>query len=216
MDEQRRRKDALLARLPPIYPILDTARLEALGLSAVGWASELAAAGVRIAQYRHKGPWTRGTFEEAQEVGRVFQSADVCYIVNDRADIAVALSADGVHLGQDDLPLPDARRLIGADLILGFSTHNAQQLASSDCALADYLAIGPVFATATKRNPDPVVGLAGVREARALTGKPLVGIGGIALENAPAVFEAGADSVSMIASLSGESLPEWLELAGRK
>lgn len=207
-------KDAILAMRPRIYPILDSAHLRRIGSSAVRMAEALASQGARIAQYRHKGPFTREAYEEAVAVGAVFRAAGVWYVVNDRADIALAVGADGVHVGQEDLPPGEVRRLIGEEMLLGYSTHNARQVADRESQWADYLAIGPVFGTATKRDPDPVVGLQGVREARLLTRKPLVGIGGITTENAAAVFVAGADSVSMIASISPAAVPAWLALEG--
>ena len=203
MDIPPPRKSATLARFPRVYPILDTAHLQLTGSSAVGMAEALSEAGARIAQYRHKGDFTRRLYDEAAAVGRIFRAAGVCYIVNDRADIAMALGADGVHVGQDDLPVDLVRQLVGEGMILGYSTHNASQLAAAECRLADYLAIGPVFRTASKRNPDPVVGLEGVRIARSLTDKPLVAIGGIIPGNAGDAFVAGADSVSMISGVVG-------------
>ncbi len=214
MHKTPRRKDTILAPPPRIYPILDSAHLRKIGSSAVRLAQALASQGARIAQYRHKGPFTRETYEEAAAVGAIFRAAGVWYVVNDRADIALAVGADGVHVGQEDLPPGEVRRLIGDDMLLGYSTHNARQVADEEGQWADYLAIGPVFGTATKRDPDPVVGLLGVREARSLTGKPLVGIGGITTENAAAVFAAGADSVSMIASISPATVLPWLALEG--
>lgn len=206
------RKRAIVAKFPGAYPILDTAHLASSGLDPVDVAAALAAAGFRIAQYRHKGGFTRAVFEEAAAVGASLQSAGACFIVNDRADVAMALGADGVHVGQDDLPVEAVRRMVGDRMIVGYSTHNAEQLASAQCGHADYVAIGPVFATSSKRNPDPVVGLAGVREARSLTDKPLVAIGGIRLESAAAVLHSGADSVSVISGLSLENLCAWIRL----
>jgi thiamine-phosphate pyrophosphorylase len=121
--------------------------------------------------------------------------------MNDRADLCLAVGFCGMHVGQDDLSPESARRLIGPELVLGISTHNPQQLRDADQTTADYLAIGPVFATSSKERPDPVVGLEGVRRARELTGKPLVAIGGITRANARFVIEAGADSVAVISDL---------------
>lgn len=212
MEVQLARKSAVMARFPRVYPIVDTAHLESAGLSAIRYAEAVAAAGIRIAQYRHKGAFTRRRYEQAADVGAVFRAAGVAYIVNDRADIAMALGADGVHVGQEDLPVELVRRLVGESMIVGFSTHNAGQLASRECECADYLAIGPVFGTASKINPDPVVGLAGVSLARTLTSKPLTAIGGIDRASAPAVLASGADCVSMISSASPSSLGAWAEL----
>lgn len=205
-------RSVTLQRFPRVYPILDTGSLGIRGVSAVRLAESLVEAGVRIAQFRHKGPYTRDVFEQAVRVAAAFRTSGTCFVVNDRADIALALGADGVHVGQEDLPPDIVRGLIGADMLLGYSTHNAGQLAARVCRAADYLAIGPAFDTSSKVNPDPVVGLAGVREARLLTAKPLVAIGGIDLSNADDVFAAGADSVSMISSLSIANQKEWMLL----
>jgi thiamine-phosphate pyrophosphorylase len=122
-------------------------------------------------------------------------------IMNDRSDLCLAADFDGVHVGQEDLSPEGARRVIGPKLWLGVSTHNPEQLREADLTSADYLAIGPVFATSSKMNPDPVVGLEGVRRARQLTRKPLVAIGGITRANARSVIDAGADSVAVISDL---------------
>ena len=201
-----------LRRFPCVYPILDTGSLAARGVSAVHLARCMVQAGVRIAQFRHKGPFTRDAFEQAQRVAAVFRESGSCLVVNDRADIALALGADGVHVGQEDLPPDVVRDLVGPAMLLGYSTHNAVQIAAEECRCADYLAIGPAFGTSSKLNPDPVVGLEGVREARTLTAKPLVAIGGINLGNAADVFAAGADSVAMISSVTAENLAEWMAL----
>jgi thiamine-phosphate pyrophosphorylase len=125
-------------------------------------------------------------------------------IINDRADLCLAADFDCVHVGQDDLSPESVRKIIGAECWLGVSTHNPDQLREADLTPADYLAIGPVFATSSKQNPDPIVGLEGVRRARALTRKPLVAIGGITRSNAAAVIDAGADSVAVISDLLRE------------
>jgi thiamine-phosphate pyrophosphorylase len=138
-------------------------------------------------------------------------------IMNDRADICLAADFDGVHVGQDDLSPVSARKIVGAERWLGVSTHNPQQVREADKTSADYIAIGPVFATASKVNPDPVIGLAGLRQARALTNKPLVAIGGITRENCRSVIDAGADSVAVISDLirdPGKSAEEFLRILG--
>ncbi len=135
----------------------------------------------------------------------------------DRADLCLAVEFDGVHVGQDDLLPESVRKIIGGERWLGVSTHNPQQVAEADGTSANYIAIGPVFATASKLNPDPVIGLAGVRQARQLTRKPLVAIGGITRENCRAVIEAGADSVAVISDLirdPGKSAEEFLRILG--
>jgi thiamine-phosphate pyrophosphorylase len=125
------------------------------------------------------------------------------FIVNDRADVARAVDADGVHVGQDDLPVESARALVGPGKLIGYSTHVLEQVREADRSTADYVAFGPIFPTASKENPDAVVGLEGLGEARKATHKPLVAIGGITLENARTVIEAGADSVAVIRGLVG-------------
>ena len=141
--------------------------------------------------------------EQARELKRLTGSR-VQWIMNDRADLCLAAEFNGVHVGQDDLSPEGARRVIGPTLFLGVSTHNPEQLAEADKTSANYLAIGPVFATRSKENPDPVVGLANVRRARELTRKPLVAIGGITRENAHSVIAAGADAIAVISDLVNE------------
>ena len=162
-------------------------------------AEELAAAGCTLLQYRNKSGKARPMLDEAREL-RARLGAGVKLIMNDRADLCLAAGFEGLHVGQDDLS-PEAARLIIGSRWLGVSTHNPEQLAAADTASADYLAIGPVFATTSKARPDPVVGLEGVRRARGLTHKPLVAIGGITRANARSVIEAGADAVAVISDL---------------
>jgi thiamine-phosphate pyrophosphorylase len=126
---------------------------------------------------------------------------EITLILNDRADLTIAADVSGVHLGQDDLPPEAARRIIGKQRILGVSTHNLEQLVVAQQTSANYLAVGPVFPTTSKENPDPTIGLGGVQQARANTRKPLVAIGGITLQNCQSVIEAGADSVAVIGEL---------------
>ena len=209
MDIHATRKSAILARFPEVYPILDTGHLESTGQRAVDFAEAVSASGFGIAQYRHKGDFTRDRYEEATAVGAILRKSGTCFIVNDRADIAMAIGADGVHVGQDDLPVGLVRRLVGEGMIVGYSTHNASQVAATECECADYLAIGPVFGTASKPNPDPTVGLNGIKLARSLTDKALVAIGGITLGNAEDAYNAGADSLSMISSIGPESFRAW-------
>ncbi len=163
-------------------------------------AEELVTAGCTLLQYRNKSNNARQMLDHAREL-RNRLPASVKLIMNDRADLCLATGFDGVHVGQDDLSPESVRRIIGPNRWLGVSTHNPEQLAEADQTSADYLAIGPVFATSTKENPDPVVGLEGVRRARQLTRKPLVAIGGITRANAASVIEAGAHSVAVISDL---------------
>lgn len=188
--------------LPRFYPILDAEALAARGCALRAAAEVVIGEGARIVQLRKKGLLTRELLAEAEAISRMCRSRGVTLIVNDRADLALLAEA-GLHVGQDDLPVERARTLIGG-AVLGLSTHNEAQVRAAAGAPVDYLAIGPVFQTASKENPDPVVGLQGVFRARRLTQLPLVAIGGITRENAAAVIEAGADSVAVISDLYPE------------
>ena len=182
-----------------LYPIVDRGcfpNSDALLLATAA----LLAAGCTLIQYRNKQGNARQTLDEAREL-KARWGESVKLIMNDRADLCLAAGFDGLHVGQDDLSPEAARRIIGPDRWLGVSTHNPEQLAVADQTSADYLAIGPVFATQSKANPDPVVGLAGVRRAKELTRKPLVAIGGITRVNARSVIDAGADAVAVISDL---------------
>jgi thiamine-phosphate pyrophosphorylase len=187
-------------RLPRVYPILDTEALERRGVSMETAAAAFLEGGAGILQIRHKGHWSREVYAAAQQVARLCRESGAPLIVNDRADFALLLGA-GLHVGQDDLAPRDARKLLGADATLGYSSHNMAQLAAAGGEPVDYVAIGPVFPTGSKRNPDPVVGVDEIRRCRPLVEKPLVAIGGIAIENARDVWAAGADSVALIAAL---------------
>ena len=191
-----------MIRLPPLYAILDSACfLDADALFAA--AQLLEAGGCRLVQYRNKNGNARIMLEQGQELRRRL-GRGVKLMMNDRADLCLAAGFDGVHVGQDDLSPESVRRIVGPEFWLGVSTHNPAQLQSADATSADYIAVGPVFSTPSKDQPDPVVGLAGVRRARELTRKPLVAIGGIRRENAASVIEAGADSVAVISDLLRE------------
>ena len=190
-------------RLPRLYPILDASCFASAPDSTkaiIEFARTLKAAGVNWLQYRNKSGNSREMLAHARELRRVL-GTEVTLIMNDRADLALAAGFDGVHVGQDDLPVDAVRRIVGPDMIVGTSTHNPGQLRVADNTEAEYLAIGPVFTTSSKANPDPVVGLEGVRLARSLTTKPLVAIGGITRTNCRSVLEAGADSVAVISDL---------------
>src|SRR6516164_3414181 len=157
-------------RLPRLYPILDTETLAARGILLETAAAAFLDGGAGILQLRHKGHWTRDLLEAAKQVARLCREAGAPLIVNDRADFALLLEA-GLHVGQDDLSPRDARKLIGPEPILGFSSHNASQLCAAAGEPVDYVALGPVFATGSKRNPDPVVGVEEVSRCRALLEK---------------------------------------------
>lgn len=186
-------------QIPRLYAIFDATCFADARLMRRA-TDELVAGGCTLIQYRNKTGSAREMLEQARELKRRMGDG-TRFIMNDRADLALAAELDGLHVGQDDLSPEAARRIIGADRWLGVSTHNPEQIAKADQTDADYLAIGPVFATTSKANPDPVVGLEGVRRARELTRKPLVAIGGITRANARSVIEAGADSVAVISDL---------------
>jgi thiamine-phosphate pyrophosphorylase len=191
-----------MIKLPCLYAILDSS-LFPHSESLFSMAKELSVGGVTMLQYRDKSGNARQMLEQARELKRrVGGSAKL--IMNDRADLCLAAGFDGVHVGQEDLSPEGARKVIGEGLRLGVSTHNPAQVKEADQTSADYLAIGPVFPTDSKSNPDPVVGLEGVRKARALTRKPLVAIGGINRANCRSVIEAGADSVAVMSDLMRE------------
>ncbi len=196
--------------LPRIYPILDVETLARRAFPVMAAAEAMLEGGAGILQFRFKGNYTRAIFEQAQCVREACRSAGAVFIVDDRADFAAALDA-GVHVGQDDLPPRDARRIVGPDRILGFSTHNPRQFSAALCEPIDYIAFGPVFPTRSKSNPDPLVGLDGVRIVCGDAGDvPLVAIGGIKRENASDVLAAGAASVAVINDL----LPPEMSPAG--
>jgi thiamine-phosphate pyrophosphorylase len=186
--------------IPLVYPIVDTSTLSLLDFRPVHAAAALLEGGARILQFRHKGFWSREVFAQGEEIAALCQAASASFIVNDRADYAHLLHA-GLHLGQDDLLPADARAVIGDPPIIGFSTHNPDQMRAARSEPVDYVAFGPVFSTVSKERPDPTVGLDALREVRALTERPLVAIGGITLENAPLCWSAGADSVAVIAAM---------------
>jgi thiamine-phosphate pyrophosphorylase len=193
----------MLAMLVPrFYPILDTSLLERRGISPVDAARQILDAGARILQLRHKQFFSSQAFDQAAHIAELCRAANATFIVNDRADIAALLGA-GVHLGQEDLAPSIARRILKIGMI-GFSTHNAEQLRAAANEPADYLAIGPVFATLSKENPDPVLGVDELRRLRPLTDRRLVAIGGITRANAREVIAAGADSVAVISDLYPE------------
>ena len=187
-------------KLPRVYPILDTESLERYGIAMETAAAAFLEGGAGILQIRHKAHWTRDFFATARTVARLCRENGTPLIVDDRADFAMLLDA-GLHVGQDDLAPRDARKLIGSAATLGYSSHTMAQLAAAGGEPVDYVAIGPIFATASKRNPDPVVGVGEIRRCRSLIEKPLVAIGGITLDNARDVWDAGADSVAIIGAL---------------
>ncbi|HTX37374.1 MAG TPA: thiamine phosphate synthase [Bryobacteraceae bacterium] len=212
--------------LPRVYPILDTASLTRRTISLEAAAAALLEGGAGILQLRHKGHWSRDLFAGCRQVARLCQEAGVDLIVNDRADFALLLGA-GLHVGQDDLPPREARKLMGPDASIGFSSHNLDQLSAAGGEPVDYVALGPIFQTVSKQNPDPAVGVEELRRLRPLMEKPLVAIGGITLATALEVLAAGADSLAVIGGLLPpldepgpvhalrQRMEEWQRLVGK-
>lgn len=186
--------------LPKFYPILDTQIALRSGVDPVSAAGQILDAGAKILQFRHKGFLSCEAFAWLEHIAKRTQAAGALLVVNDRADLAKLFGA-ALHLGQDDLPPTAARRVIGTDAMVGYSTHNEAQLRAAGEEPADYLALGPIFGTSTKENPDPTVGLAELRRLRPLCQRPLVVIGGITRSNALQALDAGADSVAVIGDL---------------
>jgi thiamine-phosphate pyrophosphorylase len=208
--------------LPRLYAILDSECFPST-TNLFSVAQELVYAGVRLIQYRNKSGNAKAMLADATEIRLTLSRAtapaqrEIKLIMNDRADLCLAAEFDGVHVGQDDLSPDSTRKIIGPKRWLGVSTHSPDQVAEADKTSADYIAIGPVFATASKASPDPVVGLDGVRRARELTKKPLVAIGGISRANCYSVIEAGACSVAVISDLitsPRKSAEEFLRILG--
>jgi thiamine-phosphate pyrophosphorylase len=187
--------------LPPFYAIIDADVLAAKNLALREYAESLRAAGVTLVQYRDKSAAPQEILRNAAVLSEAFAGSGGTLVMNDRADLALLARFSGVHVGQRDLPPEDARIVIGADGIAGVSTHTDQQVLAANATTADYIAIGPVFATGTKLDAEPVVGLEGVRRARALTTRPLVAIGGITRQNARSVIDAGANCIAVISGL---------------
>jgi len=202
--------------LPRFYPILDTGALQQRGLDALTVAQELADAKVGIVQFRHKGDFHRDAFDLAEQVGEVVREAGALYFINDRVDVALMLGADGVHVGQEDLPPSAVRRVAGQRLLVGLSTHNEEQLRAAADEPVDYVALGPLFGTTSKDNPDPTVGVDELKRLSGSMRKPMAAIGGISRGNAGQVLEAGADSVAVISDwLEGDrvrAIEQWLQV----
>ena len=212
-----------MTKFSGLYAIVDAGVVVARGVSVGEFARELRAAGVMMVQYRDKDAGPQAILQNAALISKVFEGAGTKLIMNDRADLAVLAGWDGVHVGQGDLSPADAKAVVlrtmpthrmkqgrdewgtrivpGSEFWVGVSTHTEEQVRVADTSCADYVAVGPVFATGTKLDAEPVIGLEGVRRARVLTKKPIVAIGGITRENARSVIDAGADSVAVISAL---------------
>jgi thiamine-phosphate pyrophosphorylase len=189
---------------------VDAETLRRRGITVETFTAELRDAGVTLLQYRDKLGSQEEILRNARIIADVYRGVDALLVMNDDPVLAMLSDWNAVHVGQGDAKLGDARVVLPPEGIIGCSTHTDQQVASADVAGADYIAIGPVFATSTKADAEPVVGLEGVRRARSLTSRPLVAIGGITPENAASVIQAGADSVAVIGGLlqNGTSLGE--------
>jgi thiamine-phosphate pyrophosphorylase len=188
-------------QFPRLYPIVDQGLIESRGIALGRMAEELKAAGVMLVQYRNKVGESESILRHSSEMWEVFNGSGCRLMMNDHADLVGPAGFGGVHVGQGDMSPEEARRVVGAKRWVGISTHDDEQVRIANSTSADYIAVGPVFATGTKIDAEPVIGLDGVRRARALTGKPIVAIGGILRENARSVIEAGADSVAVISGL---------------
>lgn len=184
--------------LPRLYVILDAALITSPETEC---AQNLAEAGVRLLQYRNKSASSRAYLDSLRKLAQALLPQGITFFVNDRPDIAFLAGASGVHVGQDDLGAEQARRVAGPGKLVGVSTHNLEQFEHAAASSADYIALGPIYSTSSKANPDPIVGLDLLRHVRALTDKPIVAIGGVTLERAAAAIEAGADSVAVISGV---------------
>jgi thiamine-phosphate pyrophosphorylase len=184
--------------MPRLYVILDAGLIRG---SVQEIAGQLIGAGVRMLQYRAKNACAQEMLETATSLAEIARTRGADFFVNDRPDVAYLAGANGVHVGQDDLSVEQARAVMGQGRWVGVSTHNLQQFEEAAASSADYIAIGPIFETATKMSPDPVVGTELIRRVRPLTTKSIVAIGGIRLNKAADVIEAGADSVAVISDI---------------
>ncbi len=202
--------------LPRLYVILDAALLT---VPEAECAQELATAGVRLLQYRNKGASARELFESSKKLASLLSLQGVSFVVNDRPDVAALTGANGVHVGQQDLGVEETRRVVGTEKLVGVSTHNLEEFQNAAASSADYIAVGPIFATGTKSNTDPAVGTEFIRKVRLLTDKPIVAIGGVTLQRAPEIIGAGADSVAVISDILGAPEPaararQYIDLLG--
>jgi thiamine-phosphate pyrophosphorylase len=200
--------------LPRLYVILDAALLS---VPEGDCAQGLAEAGVRLLQYRNKTASARELLRVSRELAALLHVRGVSFFVNDRPDVAVLAGADGVHVGQEDLDVEQARAVVGPEKWIGVSTHNLEQFRRAAETSADYIAVGPIFSTSSKQHADPVVGTELICKVRSLTDKPIVAIGGITLERAVEVLFAGADCVAVISDILRAAHPgararQYLEL----
>ena len=180
------------------------------------WASRVAFAeilrtagdiGVKIVQYRNKTGGTNECYRDALELRRIAAESNLAFIINDRCDVALAVEADGVHLGQSDMPISLAREILGANFLIGLSTHSPEQVVEATELGADYIGFGPLFPTTTKSDHEPVVGLEGLKKVRPLTSLPIVAIGGIKSESVSQIVEAGADAIAVASGILNSPHP---------
>lgn len=186
-------------KIKGLYAIIDNSLLPSV--SNIEAARRVLAGGARILQLRGKGLSSKELLKEAREIRGVARQAGAIFIVNDRADIALISDADGVHLGQDDLPLPEARRILGKEKLIGVSTHSLEQAIEAEREGADYIGFGPVFGTTTKSDAEEAKGIHALREVKQTASIPIIAIGGINLQNLKYVIEAGADGIAVISAI---------------
>jgi thiamine-phosphate pyrophosphorylase len=184
--------------LPRLYVILDAALLT---IPETQFAQIMSDVGVRLLQYRNKTASSRELLEKSSELASLLVGKGVTFLVNDSPDVARSSKADGVHVGQNDMSVSEARALLGRRKLVGVSTHSLEQFEAAARSSADYIAVGPIFPTRSKLNPDPVVGIDFISRVRPLIDRPIVAIGGITLENAARVKEAGADCVAVMSDI---------------
>jgi thiamine-phosphate pyrophosphorylase len=185
--------------LAGLYVILDSSVGPSRPLDDI--LKEAAGAGATLFQYRNKSASMKEAYVEAMALRKIAAGLGVTFIVNDRCDLALAVEADGVHLGQGDLPYGNARKLMGAGKLIGLSTHNAEQVQEADRLKPDYIGFGPIFKPGSKQDHDPVVGVQGLTAIRRLTSLPIFAIGGVTVENVADVMKAGADGVAVISAV---------------
>ncbi|WP_447980572.1 thiamine phosphate synthase [Candidatus Nitrospira bockiana] len=201
-----------MSGLPPnalhgLYVILDAGALQ--GRSLVESLERAAEGGAQVFQYRDKQASGRELYRRAEALRRAASDAGCLLIINDRCDVALAVEADGVHLGQGDLPLAHARTIMPPGTLIGLSTHDDHQVREAAAGGADYIAFGPIFPTATKPDHEPVVGIEGLRRVRSLTSLPLVAIGGVTLDRVPLIIDAGADGLAVVSAVWQAPDPGW-------